>query len=172
MKAVVVGLRNTRPLPSPVPPHEFDANLYLSPTHICLLAFRVKALLPSCVQTNFPQSQVTDVDSLRNILFPKSICYYGFWNIVLTNIQNFISTKVGSTFKMELSVKCTAQTACCLSTGPSGGCSLIHGHWWSQLQNTQESHRLAWAACILRDRHTHATDDLCSARCEFPERVL
>ena len=115
-------------MPSPVPPHEFDANLYLSPTHICLLAFRVKALLPSCVQTNFPQSQVTDVDSLRNILFPKSICYYGFWNIVLTNIQNFISTKVGSTFKMELSVKCTAQTACCLSTGPSGGCSLIHGH--------------------------------------------
>ena len=22
----------------------------------------------------------------------------------------------------------SAQTACCLSTGPSGGCSLIHGH--------------------------------------------
>lgn len=28
---------------------------------------------------------------------------------------------------MELSVKSTAQTACCLSTGPSEGCSLIHG---------------------------------------------
>ena len=53
VNAVVVGVRNTRHFPSPVPPDQFDANLYLSPMHIRLLAFRVKTLLPSCVQTNF-----------------------------------------------------------------------------------------------------------------------
>lgn len=141
VKAVVVGLRNTRPFPNPVPPDQLDANLYLSPMHIRLLAFRVKTVLPSCVQTNF-STQVTDVDSLRNIPFSKSICYYGFWNIVLTNIQNFISTKVGSTFTMELSVISTAQTACCLNTGLLGTLT----HPWNTDGPKCRTHgrRIAW----------------------------
>lgn len=93
------------------------------------LAFTVKGLLPSCVQTSCPQSQVTDADSLRSILFPKSLCHYGFWNTIFTNTQNFISMRIGSTLKMELLVKSTAtkQLANCLKAEPSGyTLSFIH----------------------------------------------
>lgn len=142
VKAVVLGLRNTRPFPSPVPPDQFDANLYLSPMHIRFLLSESRLYCHLVFKLIFPQSQVTDVDSLRNMPFPKSICYYGFWNIVLTNIQNFISTKVGSTFTMELSVKPTAQTACCLNTGLSG--TLTRPWNTGGLKCRTHGRRIAW----------------------------
>lgn len=125
------------------------------------LVFRVRGLLPSCVQTSVPQSKVTDCgDSLRNILFPKSICHFVFWNTKFTNIQNFLSIRIENTLKNGTDSKIhDNKTACKLPQHRAlrGMCfhSFIHSfmsHWW-YLEHRKVSVTVLSRSPLEGDRH-------------------